>query len=379
MIQFYHSHLQSNLNKSEFLIFKILINLLQIHQWVRLESLADKFPLPIEFHSRRKKLQRFLSLEKLNIQNLWHPILQQIIATYYPLEKNIYLVIDRTRWANVNILMISVLYQKRAIPVYFELLDKKGNSNIKEQIIALSLVMPLFKNYHKIVLGDREFCGVDLAKWLIEQEKTDFCLRIKKNEYIELNGKIMTLEALGLQPGMSCFYQGVKMTKTKGFGPINLASKWKKNSQKKKAKEPWFIMTNLPSLSEATKAYSQRMGIEEMFRDFKKGGYNLESTGLRNERLLVLVLLITFAYVEATFQGDTIQEKGVTNYIGRTKEDERSTRRHSRFYIGLHGQEWLKSLDIFKIESELLMSLSPQKLPYYQKGKRAATIATSAF
>jgi len=87
----------------------------------------------------------------------------------------------------------------------------------------------------------------------------------------------------------------------------------------------------------------------------------------------------------ATFQGDTIQQKGVTNYIGRTKEDERSTRRHSRFYIVLHGQEWLESLDIFKVESVvlaklvLLMSLSPQKLTYYQKGKRAATIAASAF
>ena len=83
--------------------------------------------------------------EKLNIQNLWHPILEQIIETYFPVEKPVYLVIDRTRRANVNILMISVLYYKRAIPVYFELLHKKGNSNIEEQTKALSLVMPLFK------------------------------------------------------------------------------------------------------------------------------------------------------------------------------------------------------------------------------------------
>jgi len=178
---------------------------------------------------------------------------------------------------------------------------------------------------------------------------------------------------------MSFFYQGVKITKTKGFGPINLGAKWKKNSQKKKAKEPWFIMTSLGSLSEAIKAYSQRMGIEEMFRDFKKGGYNLESTGLRDERLLVLVLLITFAYVEATFQGDTIQQKGTTNYIGRIKEDTRNTRRHSRFYRGLHGKEWLEYLDIFKVESDLLISLSPLKLPYYQKSRRTTIITASAF
>ncbi|MEI6380390.1 MAG: hypothetical protein WCO81_05835 [Cyanobacteriota bacterium ELA615] len=82
---------------------------------------------------------------------------------------------------------------------------------------------------------------------------------------------------------MSVYYQGIKLTKSKGFEPVNLAAKWKKTYQNKKTKEPWFIMKSLGSLSEATQAYSQRMGIEEMFRDFKKGGYNLESTGLRND------------------------------------------------------------------------------------------------
>ena len=270
MLPFYHSHLESNLNNSEFLIFKILLDLLQIHKWVRLENLANKFPLPIKFESRRKKIQRFLSSKQLNVQSLWFPILEQIVLTYYPIEKTVYLVIDRTRWGNINILMISLLYKKRAIPVYFELLNKKGNTSVVEQIAALSVVIPLFKQYHKIILGDREFCGVDLAKWLKEQEKTDFCLRIKKNEYVEINGEMKTLEKLYLKPGMSLYYQNVKITKSKGFQPINLAAKWKKTYRKKKAKEPWFIMTSLNSLEAATLAYSKRMGIEEMFRDFKK-------------------------------------------------------------------------------------------------------------
>jgi len=51
MIQFYHSYLQSSLTKSEFLIFKILIDLLQIHQWVRLESLAVSLSVAqLSFH-----------------------------------------------------------------------------------------------------------------------------------------------------------------------------------------------------------------------------------------------------------------------------------------------------------------------------------------
>ena len=128
------------------------------------------------------------------------------------------------------------------------------------------------------------------------------------------------------------------------------------------------------------------------YKDSKTGGYNLESTGLTGERLIVLLILITFAYVVgvaarrvATFQGNTIQKQGVSNYIGRTTEKGRSTRRHSRFYIGLNGRDWTKSLEFFSVESVvlakrvLLMSLSPQKLKNYQKGKRAATLTALAF
>jgi hypothetical protein len=51
----------------------------------------------------------------------------------------------------------------------------------------LSKIIHEFKNYKKVILGDREFCGVDLAKWLKEQENTRFVLRVKKNEYFQKN------------------------------------------------------------------------------------------------------------------------------------------------------------------------------------------------
>jgi hypothetical protein len=48
-----------------------------------------------------------------------------------------------------------------------------------------------------------------------------------------------------------------------------------------KVKDAWFILTDLGSLPVALSAYKQRMGIEEMFPDYKTGGYNLEGNGLR--------------------------------------------------------------------------------------------------
>lgn len=43
--------------------------------------------------------------------------------------------------------MISVVWDKRAFPVYFELLPKLGSSNLDEQKAALSKSLEIFKNY----------------------------------------------------------------------------------------------------------------------------------------------------------------------------------------------------------------------------------------
>ena len=79
-----------------------------------------------------------------------------------------------------------------------------------------SLLPQFIEPIHKIVvLGDREFCNVDLAKWLSQKPKVYLSLRLKKNEYVELEEQIwFQLSDLGLAPGMSVYYQGVKVTKT---------------------------------------------------------------------------------------------------------------------------------------------------------------------
>ena len=63
-------------------MLKILINLLQLIKKVNLESLATALPIPIAFESRRKRIQRFLSLPTLNIETIWFPIVRDWLATY---------------------------------------------------------------------------------------------------------------------------------------------------------------------------------------------------------------------------------------------------------------------------------------------------------
>ena len=114
-----------------------------------------------------------------------------------------------------------------------------------------------------------------------------------------------------------------------------------------------------------------------MFRDFKSGGYNLEGTKLEDKRLMSLVLLITLAYSQATLSGEIIKNKGITKYVGRVREKGRTERRHSNFYIGLHGQAWVESLELFAIETQELMKLSRHKCANYRRGMRAASLIAS--
>lgn len=73
---FYQTHLQSQLSRSQYLTLTLLLNLLQSIKQVRLESLANAFPFPIQFESRRRKIQKILSLPQLTIENIWFPIIR---------------------------------------------------------------------------------------------------------------------------------------------------------------------------------------------------------------------------------------------------------------------------------------------------------------
>ena len=227
----YQNHLENQLEDSELLFLELLINILQDIKEVSLEKLSTALPLPILFNSRRKKIQRFLSLPILNLKKLWLPIIKNWLTQNFTSDQNIYLVIDRTNWSRNNLIVISIVYECRAIPVYFELLPKLGSSSFTEQKRVFSQVLPLFEKSKIIVLADREFCSVQLANWL-RHEEVKFCLRLKKNENIELeNGDWHSLNNLGLKPGICLFYSNIKVTKTKQLPGFNVAGKWQKKLQ----------------------------------------------------------------------------------------------------------------------------------------------------
>ena len=84
---------------------------------MRLERIAEALPIPSLTESRRKKIQRFLSLEVLRIEKIWFPCVKELIKKPEKCVKNgcVYLAIDRTNWGAINILAVSLIDEKRAV------------------------------------------------------------------------------------------------------------------------------------------------------------------------------------------------------------------------------------------------------------------------
>jgi hypothetical protein len=377
---FYQACLSAQLSQIHVITLQMLVELLQKERQVSLERLATLFAQPIQFESRRRNLQRFLILPQLSIKGVWIPIVQYWLKQHFERGQRLLVVIDRTQWKHHNLLMVSVVYHQRTIPLYWQVLDKQGQSSLAEQKTVLRPVFALVRRYRPIVLGDREFHSVALAAWL-QQQRVHFVLRLPKRTTVEQfpNAGYTRLDELPQFPRIAVHEVQVRVTQQQGFGRFNLVTRWKRVYRQSKATQVWYLLTDLDTLDEALGCYAKRFSIEPMFRDFKSGGYHLEDTQLTRQRFLAIVLLIAIAYTLATDQGKRIRRKQVQHYVGRVPETGRTQKRHSDFQIGLYGQLWINSFNCWSPWAEQLMRLKPQKRTFFLRGLRAMILIQSAF
>lgn len=376
-LPFYQEYLENTLSKSKFLLLQILVWLLQVHKQVRIERLAAYLPIPILYESRRKKIQRFLVECCLSLCLFWFPLIKLIIEREFKISDRLTLVWDRTQWKSYNVFLISVVWRKRSLPIYWVLLEKEGRSSVKEQIALIRPVLKLLSDYELCIIGDREFHGVELAYWLKKQDRKSkkriyFAFRERSDVYIRRSKKNQKrLQDLQITPGIKTFEKNVYVTKQKGFGRFNMLAYQKRKYGKYVEDEPWFIITNLDNPAEVIKYYKKRGGIEAMFRDHKSGGYNLEGSKASIHRLTNLILLIAIAYTLSALKGKSIKNKGYQKYISRLKESKRKDRRHSEFWVGLYGQSWVLAWDFCSFFVEQIMRLNLHKINEYNRGLRA--------
>ena len=61
--------------------------------------------------------------------------------------------------------MISVVWKKRALLIYWKILSHKGASNLAEQQAVIRPMLRLLKKSQLILVGDREFHSIHLSYW----------------------------------------------------------------------------------------------------------------------------------------------------------------------------------------------------------------------
>ena len=331
--ELYQKWFKLNLNPTELILIEILMKVVGLLSKATLGQIANNLPLPILADSRIKTMQRFLDSQNFCKEKIWWGIWMELVTGYWLVKEPIVLAIDRTSWRKYNLLVVSWIIYGRAIPINWQLLDKLGSSNLDEQQSVIHPLVKLLPNHSFVLLGDREFCSKHLATWLLEVG-WGYCLRIKKSTYIHLNEQeSVTLNQLASHPGISIFLSGVNITKSAHKFPFNVAAHYPKEHHGFLITEGWFLLTTLPDISSAVQAYATRFQIEEMFRDYKSYGFNLELTQLTGSRFDAWFLLLTLVYSTVILKSVCIPQSH-HKYVARTSEPQRQYSRASMFTIG---------------------------------------------
>jgi hypothetical protein len=326
--ELYQKWFKLTLKPAELIIIEILMRMVGLLKKATLGHLADNLPLPILATSRLKTLQRFLDSPNFCKEKIWWGIWIEMMIGYWQKQEPIFLAIDRTSWRKYNLLVVSWIIQGRAIPINWQLLDKLGSSNLDDQQSVIYPITCLLPDYSFVLLGDREFCSKHLATWLLEIG-WGYCLRLKKSTYVQLkNDELVTLNQLASQPGISIFLQGVNISTTAHKFPFNVVAHYPKEHHGMPIEEGWFILTTFSNLETAVQAYATRFQLEEMFRDYKSYGFNLELTQLNGSRFDAWFLLLTLVYSVLAFTGICTTESD-KKYLVRTDSSKRQSARYS--------------------------------------------------
>ena len=170
--------------------------------------------------------------------------------------------------------------------------QKQGNSAVIDRINLISQFIKTFgKDRIEVVLGDREFIGQEWVDWL-KNERIPYNLRIREiREYVaDSNGEMVHAYKLfqRLRPGK---------TRMLGLRRIGLSRPFYTNVSGLCGKNGTVVaLMHSADIHNPCETYRKRWEIEVLFKAFKTGGFNLESTHIvEPERLNTLLGILALA------------------------------------------------------------------------------------
>lgn len=215
------------------------------------------------------------------------------------------LVMDGTSWklgeTEIHYLVLAVLVNDVAIPIYWKQLEKIGASSQDERKALMDEAFSIFDLTGMTLLADREYIGKDWFNYLTNKG-LNFVIRMKIGDYEQdvnsIAGRTYRNMLKRCQNKKKLVSKRIFLDQT----PYRLVML---PNPKPGADEPVMIfLTTLANTRHAAACYKNRWKIECLFKHLKTNGYNLEDLNLKHpgKTRLMLAVVVT-AYILAVKEG----------------------------------------------------------------------------
>jgi hypothetical protein len=280
----------------------------------QLRAMAKKAPDKSKVESRIKRFSRYLQNETIDAQTYFMPFLEALLAGLAR-SGPLVLAIDGSEVGrNCLALVVSVIYQKRALPLAWVVFTgSKGHFPEETHCQLVQAVKPLLPEESDVIfLGDGEFDGNQLQADITNNGWQYVC-RTAKNRLIEDDGDQFALDEIHLQPGNCLSLTNVHVTQDK-YGPVLVVAWWRRDS-----KEPIYLVSNMTLAEEACYWYGKRFRIETFFSDQKSRGFHLHKSHISDpERISRLLIAACLAYIWIIYLGVIAKRRRWVAVIHRT-------------------------------------------------------------
>lgn len=279
-----------------------IVGLLMSHH-VSLTRWCQHRPGAVQAESKVRQLARWLHNPKIDVAQLYQPLIRTALLSYAGAQ--LVLALDTSvLWDRFVIIRVSLIYRGRAVPLVWAVLAAGSASVAYDRYAGLvrqvaELVPP---QAQVLFLADRGFLHLDLFR-LVRDLNWRFRIRIKLSTNVwRANGRKTTVARLMPPIGQARFVHRVWLLEC-CFGPVYLALA---HVRTENGEEPWAIVSDELTELQTFDEYGHRFDIEENFLDDKSGGFQLESSLIRNAQALARLCLILAAatlYVVGTGSG----------------------------------------------------------------------------
>lgn len=323
----------------------------------QIAKIARAMPLDTTELAKEQRLRRLLENERLTQADHYHPIVKQ--ALHGLKGQRVQLLIDRVLLRDQhNILVVSLGFRRRSIPLVWRALGHRGSSSLTDQQELIQTAVKLLPGGVRLsVHGDSEFRSHELFGWLRTQGY-DAMLGIRGQLWVydtaepSASGQPLAARVAAL-PAQTAwgrkrehrtspitYLAQVHVGQEQRTGPVNIIGWWERDDDGKVVLHA--VMTNLPATAR-TKAYGKRrMWIETVFRDWQSGGFHLDRCGLPDtERLTRLLLVLAIGYLWLVSLGRWLVKRGYRRRI------DDGTRRNWHFSLFQLGIGWMERLHSF--------------------------------